>query len=76
MRRWYEYEYKTEHGNEKWYHFIDQDEQCLRMGVLVDSPPIEWMQLVSKNNVKKIRELLEENESMANLLTEHYSEKT
>ena len=79
MKRWYRIIYNTyeKAGIEnavKDYRFAEQDSHRFKMGESVDSPPVEWMQERLKINAEKIKELLEESENMANLLTEHYSE--
>lgn len=56
------------------YEFVDQDIQRFKMGKLINRPPPDWMQKMLKANADKIKDLLDENESMANLLTEYYSE--
>jgi hypothetical protein len=74
MKRWYEYEYELREGKVFAYDFSDQDMQRFKMGKEIHSPPVDWMQKMLKSNANRIKELLEENDSMANLLTEHYSE--
>ena len=76
MKQWYEFEYETSDGIIYAYEFTEQEDQPYKLGKLIAHPPIDWMQKMLKSNAVHIRELLEENESIANLLTEHYLEKS
>lgn len=74
MKRWYQFEYELREGMVYAYEFTDQDDQTYKMGKEIHRPPPDWMQKMLKSNADKVKELLEENDSMAELLTEYYSE--